>query len=68
MEPPTQLLPPGEYVTVAEAAAHLHIHRRTAYRFVQEGRLPAVYIGTAIRIPRQALLDMLARSATGVTR
>jgi excisionase family DNA binding protein len=65
----TQSLPPGEYITVPEAAAYLRLHPRTVYRFVKEGHLPGVTIGSAVRIRRQELLDFLAApQSTGSAR
>jgi excisionase family DNA binding protein len=69
MEPTTPTARPlGAHLTVSEAAKRLHIHRRTAYRFIKEGRLPAVVIGSAIRVPEEALMKMLDESSIGVTR
>ncbi len=52
------LLP--EVLKVREAAAVLRIGRNQLYEAVAHGELRAVRIGRTIRIPKQALLDLLA--------
>jgi len=47
-------------LTVREAAAILRIGRNQLYQAVARGQLGAVRIGRSIRIPKQALLDLLA--------
>jgi excisionase family DNA binding protein len=49
-----------EVLTVREAAAILRIGRNQLYQAVGRGELGAVRIGRSIRIPKQALLDLLA--------
>jgi excisionase family DNA binding protein len=50
------------YLTVAEAAEHLRVHRQLIYRMVQRGELPGTLrVGRHIRIP-QAAVDALART------
>jgi excisionase family DNA binding protein len=51
-----------EVLTVREAAAILRIGRNQLYQAVTRGQLGAVRIGRSIRIPKQALLDLLAAS------
>src|SRR5512133_882639 len=53
-----RLLP--EVLTAREAAAILRVGRNQLYQAVARGQLGAVRIGRSIRIPRQALLDLLA--------
>jgi excisionase family DNA binding protein len=47
-------------LTVREAAAILRIGRTQLYAAVARGELPALRIGRSIRIPTQALLDLVA--------
>jgi excisionase family DNA binding protein len=47
-------------LTAREAAAILRVGRIQLYRAVAHGELGAVHIGRSIRIPKQALLDLLA--------
>jgi excisionase family DNA binding protein len=49
-----------EVLTAHEAAAVLRIGRNQLYEAVARGELHAVRIGRTIRIPKQALLDLLA--------
>jgi excisionase family DNA binding protein len=49
-----------EVLTVREAAAILRVGRNQLYQAVTRGELGAVRIGRSIRIPKQALLDLLA--------
>jgi excisionase family DNA binding protein len=53
-----RLLP--EVLTAREAAAILRIGRNQLYQAVARGELGAIRIGRSIRIPRQALLALLA--------
>jgi excisionase family DNA binding protein len=50
----------SEVLTVREAAAILRVGRNQLYQAVARGQLGAIRIGRSIRIPRQALLDLLA--------
>ena len=52
-----------EVLTAREAAAILRVGRNQLYQAVARGQLGAIRIGRSIRIPRQALLALLA--ATG---
>jgi excisionase family DNA binding protein len=49
-----------EVLTVREAAAILRVGRNQLYQAVARGEVRAVRIGRSIRIPKQALLDLLA--------
>jgi excisionase family DNA binding protein len=49
-----------EVLTAREAAAILRIGRNQLYQAVARGELGAIRIGRSIRIPRQALLALLA--------
>ncbi len=54
-----------EVLTVREAAAILRIGRNQLYEAVARGELRALRIGRTIRIPRQALLNLLAGGSPG---
>jgi excisionase family DNA binding protein len=49
-----------EVLTAREAAAILRVGRNQLYQAVARGQLGAIRIGRSIRIPRQALLALLA--------
>jgi excisionase family DNA binding protein len=49
-----------EVLTVREAAAILRVGRNQLYQTIARGELGAVRIGRSIRIPKTALLDLLA--------
>jgi excisionase family DNA binding protein len=49
-----------EVLTAREAAAILRVGRNQLYQAVARGELAAVRIGRSIRIPKHALLDLLA--------
>jgi excisionase family DNA binding protein len=53
-----------EVLTVREAAAILRVGRNQLYQAVARGELGAVRIGRSIRIPKQALLDLLASASS----
>jgi excisionase family DNA binding protein len=50
----------SEVLTVREAAAILRVGRNQLYQAVARGQLGAIRIGRSIRIPKHALLDLLA--------
>ena len=52
-----------EVLTAREAAAILRVGRNQLYQAVGRGELGSVRIGRSIRIPRQALLDLLAAAS-----
>jgi excisionase family DNA binding protein len=52
-----------EVLTAREAAAILRVGRNQLYQAVARGELAAVRIGRSIRIPKQALLDLLAAAS-----
>jgi excisionase family DNA binding protein len=61
--PPTSALATlPDVLTVREAAAILRVGRNQLYQAVARGELGAVHIGRSIRIPKRALLDLLAAS------
>ena len=57
------LAPLSEVLTVREAAAILRVGRNQLYQAVARGQLGAVRIGRSIRIPKQALLDLLTSAS-----
>jgi excisionase family DNA binding protein len=52
-----------ELLGVDEVAAYLDIHPMTVYRWCRAGRLPALKVGKAWRVPRPALEEFLRRGA-----
>ena len=48
----------NELLTVKEVAAYLRVSRVTAWRWCQQGVIPAFRIGRNWRIPRDALLEL----------
>jgi excisionase family DNA binding protein len=52
-----------EVLTAREAAAILRVGRNQLYQAVARGQLGAVRIGRSIRIPKHALLDLLATAS-----
>jgi excisionase family DNA binding protein len=52
-----------EVLTVREAAAILRVGRNQLYQAVARGQLGAVRIGRSIRIPKHALVDLLATAS-----
>jgi excisionase family DNA binding protein len=50
-----------ELLTVEQVAAYLQLNRLTVYRYIREGRLPAVKLGKAYRI-RQADVEAFLES------
>lgn len=47
------------YVTVEELAKLLNVHRRTIERMVAARRVPAVHVGSAIRLPLNETIKAL---------
>ncbi len=48
--------------TVSETANHLRVSQTIIYRWVREGKLPAVRAGRVVRIPEGGLEIFLKRS------
>jgi len=46
---------PRRYYRVAEVAAYFAVSRRTVYRLIEEGHLPAVRIKGCVRVPATVL-------------
>jgi excisionase family DNA binding protein len=59
----TALATPPEMLTAREAAAILRVGGNQLYQAVGRGELGAVRIGRSTRIPKQALLDLLAAAS-----
>lgn len=65
----------SDLMTPAQVAEYLQLHKLTIYRYIREGRLPAMRIGRALRIER-ADVDLLleegrravVRSGRGISR
>lgn len=49
----------AKYISTAQAAVMLGIHKNTAYKAVEEGRLPSVRFGKRILIPLAKLEELL---------
>ena len=54
--------PESLLLTVTEAAAELRLSPMTVYVLVEQGELPAVRYGRAVRIPREALILLIRAS------
>jgi excisionase family DNA binding protein len=61
--PPPALATLAEVLTAREAAAILRVGRNQLYQAITRGQLRAVRIGRSIRIPKHALLDLLAAAS-----
>jgi excisionase family DNA binding protein len=44
-------------LTVSEAARVLGVHKLTLYRYIRQGRIPALRIGTCVRLNPKALAE-----------
>jgi excisionase family DNA binding protein len=47
-------------LTVPEAAGLLSVGRNHIYSLIADGRLPAIRLGRAIRVPRRAVEQLIA--------
>jgi excisionase family DNA binding protein len=56
-----------EVLTAREAAAILRVGRNQLYQAIGCGQLRAVRIGRSLRIPKQALLDLLGSGSPPAT-
>ena len=59
MDPGARMLPDKTYFRVDEVAAHFGVSPRSVYRWIRRGRLAAVRISGAVRIPGAALTTRL---------
>ena len=57
-----------ELLTVSEVAERLRISSMTIYRWIEEGRLPAMQIGKQYRVRVADLDEILESSRVGVGR
>jgi excisionase family DNA binding protein len=55
----------AELLRVTEAAEFLALSRTKVYEMAERGEIPAVKIGTAVRIPRRRLLEWIEAQTTG---
>jgi excisionase family DNA binding protein len=62
------VVPGDELLTVGEIAERLRIHSMTIYRWIDDGRLPAIRIGKQYRVRAADLEEMLEGSRVGVDR
>jgi excisionase family DNA binding protein len=51
-------------LTIEEAAHALHLGRSKTYELIQQGQLVTVRIGRAVRIPAEAVRDLIERLAS----
>lgn len=54
-----------EMMTPDQVAAWLQVHRATVYRWIEEGKLPALRIDRVYRIPRGEVLAMIGQHKEG---
>ncbi|TQL55201.1 excisionase family DNA-binding protein [Subtercola boreus] len=54
-------------VTIEEAGYRLSVSRSTIYRLIQSERLRTIYIGSSVRIPTDAIEDLISQSPPGRT-
>jgi|LSQX01.2.fsa_nt_gb excisionase family DNA binding protein len=52
-------MPEEPMMTPEQVAEWLQVHKGTVYRWIDEGKLPALRIGRAYRIPRSEVLAMV---------
>ncbi len=57
-----------DFLTVPEVAARLRVTAMTIYRWIEDGRLPAMQIGKHYRIRSGDLDEMLDSSRVGLDR
>ena len=55
----------GKLMTPEQVADWLQVHRGTVYRWIDEGKLPALKVGRVYRIPRDEVLAMVKRQGGG---
>src|SRR3990170_3919192 len=56
---------PGDPMTVAQVAAYLQLNKLTIYRYIREGRLPAVKLGRSLRVLQEDVLHFLESQKVG---
>jgi excisionase family DNA binding protein len=52
-------------LTANDVARELRIGRTLAYQLIAAGELPAIKIGRAVRVPRQALIEWVVARSCG---
>lgn len=53
-------------LTIAEVAAWARVHRKTVYRWVRDGKLPAIQFGgRTVRVPEAAVAEFLTQINCG---
>jgi excisionase family DNA binding protein len=50
-----------EYLTVQEIAKMLKVHEQTVFRWIREGKLESVKIGSNLRITREQLDEFITK-------
>lgn len=50
---------PGALLNINEIASTLRVSKMTVYRFIRDGRLPAIRIGNSLRVYRSDLNEFL---------
>ncbi len=58
---------PRRWASVKEAAAYLKLGRFTTYRLIKSGRLPAVRLGSRIRVDLGRVDELLDSGALGTS-
>ena len=56
----------GKFLTVAEVAEIMRVSKRTVYRLVHSGELPAVRVGRSFRVNETAVNEYLESSVYDV--
>jgi excisionase family DNA binding protein len=54
------------FLTATETAALMRVSRKTVYRLVESGDLPAIRVGRSFRVPEQAVRDYMREQGTEV--
>jgi excisionase family DNA binding protein len=54
-----------QYYTVQEIADRLRVTRQAIYNWIDEGKLKAVKVGRALRIPESAVADFVRPAEAG---
>ncbi len=55
----------GEIMTVAQVADYLQLNKLTVYKYIREGRLPAVKLGRSFRIIKEDMHSFLEAQKIG---
>jgi excisionase family DNA binding protein len=57
--------PPDEIMTVGQVANYLHLNKLTIYKYIHEGKLPAIRFGRTFRVRREDVHAFLAAQRFG---